>query len=135
MRLSKIPWYATADYWWRIEPLVGRALACGGMVALPVDIFKGLVSREMQLWLALDGETIKGFGITRLDQYPRLKVLSLLIVGGVGMKQWQHFIADLESEARSLGCDALEGTGRKGWERVGEKLGYRPVTTLYRKML
>jgi len=135
MRLAKVPWYMVADYWWRIEPIVGLALSIGGFVALPVDIFRFLLERNMQLWLVEDGEKVKAFGITRIDQYPRLKVLSLVIVGGIGLKQWEHFIADLEAEARELGCQAVEGTGRKGWEKLGAKHGFKRMTTLYRKML
>ena len=63
--------------------------------------------------------------VTEIAQFAAKRALVLQHAGG----DMDELLYDMEPAlvafARAAGCDAIMGLGRKGWERVGEKLGYR----------
>lgn len=136
MRLLEPPWYDVPTYWPAIEPWIVSALAHGGSVTYtPPDILKALLCRSMKLWLAFEGETLKACCITAFIRYPRLKSVSVMIVGGKDVDDWLHFSKDVEAYAKAEGAEAVEGPGRLGWKRKAAPYGYQPAVTIYRKML
>jgi len=136
MKLIEARWCDVPHYWPFIEDWVREALAHGDMAFWPEDIRAACMQKQMALWIA---ETEKGevraCAVTAPQVYPRLRSLAVLIIGGVGMKDWLHLTEEVEGKARDRGFEAVEGPGREGWERVMAPKGYRPVFTVYRKML
>jgi hypothetical protein len=133
--LKRCEWYDVPHYWPQVEALIKAALAHGSIAWAPTDIYAMLLARQMQLWLALSGEEVVACAVTRIDAYPQAKVCALLLIGGTELDSWLHFSDDIAAWAKGKGCDAMEGPGRRGWERKARHLGWRPVWTVYRKML
>jgi hypothetical protein len=67
-------------------------------------------------------------------QYPRSLTVRVPIIGGSGMREWMPALMDaVESWARKIGADRVEGCGRKGWTRVAP--GYEIVAHIISKRL
>lgn len=115
--------------------MIAQALAHGSIAWWPVDIYALLLRRQLQLWVVRCGAETRACGVTRIEDYPRARVCGMLLVAGKEMDSWLHFDKDIEAWAREQGCTAMEGPGRRGWERVAAPLGWQPVWTVYRKML
>lgn len=135
MRPYLAQWYDVPHYWPQIEDWIAAALAHGSICWTPGDIRDALVWRKMRLWLALEGDAAKACAVTRLDRGPRALVCTVMLIGGDDMNGWLMFEGDIAKWAADQGADALEGPGRKGWERVVKSKGWVPVWTVYRKML
>lgn len=118
-----------------VERHIAAALSHGSIAWLPSDIYALLLSRHLRLWLALSEGEVLACAVSMIQEYPRAKVCALLLVGGEKLDQWLHFSDDIAAWAKSQGCTALEGPGRKGWERAAKSLGWKPVWTVYRRML
>ena len=74
----------------------------------------GLLNIEMQLWLAPEGAMV-----TQIVTYPTgMKAMSLLLVGGT-MSKWLHLLPQVETWAKTEGCEISElPRGRKGWVKM-----------------
>lgn len=128
-------WHDAPHFWPRIEPWVKEALTHGGVTLYPRDIYEGLTSRQMKLWLASEPERVIACCITRVINYQRMRSLEILVCGGEDMNSWTHFYSEIEKYARTLECDAIEFGGRKGWARVLNDDGFKEVYVVHRKML
>lgn len=147
MRLERPKWHEVPKWWPIIEEergWVSNALAHGGVTLYPVDIYNGLISRNMKLWLAMDGEALMACCVTQIANYQRMRCLSILIISGEkqtkdtdgGMLNGlAHFYPALEEYARTLDCDGMEFGGRGGWSRMANVYGFKPVYLIQRKML
>ena len=135
MRLEEPEWYECAALWPTVEPWVKAALSHGGLVYTPDDILTHLLTRRMKLWIARDGEAIKGCCISVIERYERLCVCSVLVIGGTMAKDWLHFSEAVEDWGRSMGAEYMQGCGRFGWAKKASPLGYKPVAVIYRKAL
>lgn len=63
--------------------------------------------------------------VVEVQQYPKRKVLCV-VHGGGDLNELAGPMEQMLSDfAREIGCDLMAGIGRKGWERVTEKIGYR----------
>ena len=106
--------------WARCRPLIVRALARGPGLESIGDVERLIVEGHYQFWPGR-----RSAAITEIAQYGRRKVL--VVVHGAG--DLAELLDEMEPEfcafARALGCDAIVGTGRKGWERVTKTKGYR----------
>lgn len=81
------------------------------------DIKTALLTSEMQLFVAMT-ETIQGICITRIEVFPKCKVLNIFLVAGKDRNNWLHFDEVLSQWAKELGCKYLEAYCRRGWEKV-----------------
>jgi len=55
----------------------------------------------------------------------------LWLVGGSRLREWApEFLCKLELWARSLGCVALWGSGREGWDRIVKRMGGTSIGTI-----
>ena len=84
----------------------------------------------MQLFAIIDtkAKCMLGALVTEIISYPRKRVFSLALIGGVEAERWIDCIHDLELWAKDQGCEQVEVPGRIGWQRVLRGLGYQPVT-------
>jgi hypothetical protein len=89
------------------------------------------------LWVVLDEDNnIVAAFTTRLIVYPQRRALALDWVGGTRIKEWGDQMIEVASRyASELGCEHLEGYGRKGWGRFFEKRGLYPEYIAYRMEL
>lgn len=109
--------------WNQVEPLVNKALATGRGELWACDVLTLLLSGDMQLWAAFDGQAVKAICITEIVTFPRLKICRVAYVAGSGMRAWLGEIDLIKAWAKSHGCQEIWGGGRKGWSRV---LGWEP---------
>lgn len=135
MILKEPQWYECAAIWPAIEPWVAKALSHGGLVFQPPDILEGLLTRSMKLWIAFDGENIKGCCISEIEQFRRARVCAVLVIGGVMAKDWLHYSEAVEAWGRSMGAEYMQGVGRFGWAKKAKPFGYEPLAVIYRKAL
>lgn len=104
--------------WDYVKDLIQRALDEGSDYTLD-EIFKGLRSQEMQLWVWQPNE-IKAVLVTTIQNNNGRWCL-LLACAGEEMDQWKGFLPHIETWAREKGCDEMRIYGRRGWAKV---LGY-----------
>ena len=135
MRLETPKWNEVPKWWPAIEGWVASALEHGGVTLYPVDVYNGLTSRNMKLWLALDGSILKACCVTRIANYPRLKSLDILICSGSDSESWLGFYPAIEQYAKANDCDAVEFYGRRGWEKKMSGWGFKPVISIFRKAI
>lgn len=91
------------------------------------DVWHGIASGRFQFW-PLENSII----ITDITEYPRCKVLTVFIAAG-DMDEILSMDPVLVQFARKTGCRFVEVTGRKGWERVLGRIGYKPMCPYLRK--
>lgn len=95
------------------------------------DILHGVISRDLQLWQVSDkNEPVAGIvsKLLRSEEGTSGELhCHLWLVGGSRMLEWAgDFLETIKPWARSEGCVALTGNGRRGWGRiVGRFGGYR----------
>lgn len=82
------------------------------------DILGFLLSRDMQLWVAVNDGQIEAAGVTQIVTYPRKKVCDAVLCGGSGVRQWFENLATVENWARANGCEFIRAYGRRGWVRA-----------------
>lgn len=108
-----------ADEWTRCRPWIEAAVARTGGTHTIEDIEKRLAEGTAQFW---PGQ--RSAAVTQICEYPQAKWLSIWLAGGdlgelVGMvPTWRNFAA-------FHGCENISITGRRGWERVLGKHGWK----------
>ena len=120
-----------SSVWHHAEPRLRKAL---NRVDYPysIDEILGKIdASDMQLWMTHD---LKMAWVTQILVFPRYKVFEVVAGGGEGIDDWLVASDELFTAfASHHGCKYVECQGRKGWQRVTEKLGYVPVWTTIRK--
>jgi hypothetical protein len=81
------------------------------------------------LWVLIDEEgEIKGAVVTCFIEYPNKKALHIMLLGGSEGRSWKNELIDtLRAFAVDQGCDCIEASGRKGWERELKLEGAVPL--------
>jgi hypothetical protein len=109
-----------AREWARCRPFIEAALARSPGFETIEDVERLVAEGKYQF-----GPGGRAAAITEIGQYAQKKVLTVVHGGG----DLAELIDDMEPAmcafARAHGCDLIMGTGRKGWERVCERRGYR----------
>lgn len=78
-----------------------------------------------------DGEHIAWMVVERMEQ-GKVPWMNVWCLWGKGvMKVYDQMIPLIDRLARDVGCDRWRCAGRKGWEKVG----LRPVTTVFERKL
>jgi len=88
------------------------------------DVVDGITSGRMQLWPAE-----RGCAVTEIVVYPKKRVLHVFLAGGE-MGTITDMIDAATEWGKTQGCTSMTIAGRRGWERVLAKHGYRPVMTV-----
>lgn len=120
------------NYWPESKKYIQKALLADGERFTLESIYQGIVSRDLQLWVA-EGSEIKAICITEIQKLPKTTVCLLFLCGGTDHKEWVGHIKPIERWAKSQGCNEMEIVGRKGWGRVLE--GYKEIKTILGKPL
>lgn len=134
LTLLEVPWFSVPNYWPDCGPWIAKALEGRSVTHSADDLYAACLSRDMTLWLALraDGKPVAG-AVSRVDQYPRAKVCTMIAIGGGGMEGWLQFEQLIGEWAKAQGCEYIEGSGRRGWARAA--VNYQPVYVVYRRKL
>ena len=106
------------DWWPHVSEFIGRAVERSDRKYDLESVFRLISMGDMQLWVVMDGNTIKAAGTTQVQQYPCKKVCILTFLGGDDFSLWAHTLETLEKVASEWGCDSLEIHGRKGWKKI-----------------
>ena len=86
-----------------------------------------------QLWLAVDGDVIRGACVTKLTTRRAAPCVEVWLMGGV--MDTIPFISMIEAAAADAGAERVTLTGRVGWGRVLNDYGYRVVAVELEKSL
>jgi len=121
--------------WPHVEPMIARALAYANGTAEPADVLQRVVEGQAWLWLVLEaGGPTRGVAVSEVLTFPRAREANIWLIAGEGMPGWLGALGDaLEQWARSLGCVAIRGRGRKGWLPFMQQHGYAQIAVEYRK--
>lgn len=123
--------YDIAGVWGLIRPWMDRALAAEKVQLYGLgDIYRALLNKEMQLWLANDMCCV-----TQIQNYPKAKVCVILLLGGEHPERWLDGIYVIEDWAKQLGCAETRVHGRRGWERLLKPYNYIHESTVLVKEL
>lgn len=89
------------------------------------DVWLGVINGLYQMWVRPDSVVI-----TELVAYPRCKSLRIFLAAGK-LDEILDIEKDLCEYARAQGCRFIEhGGGRKGWQRIAERLDYHVACPL-----
>lgn len=108
---------------------IEAALEYSGGTHLFEDVKQAILEGRMQLWPAPNS-----CAVTEIVEYARKKVINVFLAAG----QMDEVMDGIESVAewgRQQGCQSMTLSGRKGWERVLDRRGFRPVMTVMEKEL
>lgn len=96
------------------------------------DIFDAIMDYDHILWIAYDGDSIKGAVVTNFMNYPRKKYLGMVFCGGVDLVEWKDpMLRMLQHWAHDNNCTGIESTGRPGWAKIFQNDGHKTVWHTY----
>lgn len=113
------------DAVWDIAaPLIQKALDQGSDYDID-DIYEGLKSQKMQLWMWRDVAAL----VTTIQTKKRKKFCLLLALGGESMSLWLQYLPWLEAWAKDKGAKEMRIYGRIGWSKaIGYEIEYAAMS-------
>jgi len=114
--------------WPKVINFIELALKRGQGEWAAEDILAALLVREMQLWVAYEGDCIKAAGVTQVVYYPQKRVCDFLLAGGTGLRFWLKRKSLVLDWAKQQGCSHVRIFGRDGWGRV---LGWKKAYSVF----
>jgi hypothetical protein len=133
--LVGIPASNLADCWESIKHLIDGDCARSNGKYESVDILRSLLKGEMQIWGAVDEDTIEAIAIGEIVNYPRIRIYRMLAATGEDMKDWIDHIQGIETWAKSQGCMDFEAISRPGWARTLKDKGFKKTHEILNKNL
>ena len=107
------------EIWPQVEKHLDRIAPHSEGELTTEDFHTALLSKDMQLWVAVDDELqVLASMVSQIISYPRKRVLRILAIGGVDMERWMGHLPAVEDWAMEVGCSSLELWGRKGWQKM-----------------
>lgn len=88
-----------------------------------------IIDGKMQLWPAS-----KSAAVTEVVEYAKKKVIHVFLAGG-DLDEIAAGINSVAAWGKSLGCESMTIQGRKGWERVLDAHGFKPVAVVLERAL
>lgn len=105
--------------WGVARPLIQKALDRGSNYTID-QIYRGLRSKEMQLWMWGDDAAL----VTTIQNRDNKRWCLFLALGGECMNEWQEYLPIVEDWARDKGCQEMRIYGRAGWKKLGFEIEY-----------
>lgn len=126
----EVPPGIPAAEWERCALWLEAALHRGGDTLTMEQVRERVQSGQYWFWPAASAAAI-----TQVILGPK-KEFNVLLAGG-DMETLEQMLVSMEQAARQIGCALITVLGRRGWERtfLCQTAGYRPVATLYGKLL
>lgn len=83
------------------------------------DVFAMCAVGQCHLWALVAGDSYFGSCVTQITQYPRRKVLDVLLVGADRHSEhlWKECFEQMKAIGQMFGASSISGTGRDGWFR------------------
>ena len=122
--------------WPLVAPMLANALKYDNSGMRLKDLKEEIDADQMQLWLVAD-DSIRCAAVTKIAQSVYgTKFARILFLAGDSIDEWlNELLAIIEPWAKHHGCEIIEAVGRKGWDRVGKRFGYRHSYTVIQKDL
>jgi hypothetical protein len=113
---------ALPEDWEKAAPFLQSALSKGQGESdwWLEDVYNAAMTDRIMLWGLMDEGRMVGACATCVLDYPRRRVLEILMLGTEPHTDWAPCLEEMKQVARKFGATALQGTGRPGWAR---KLG------------
>jgi hypothetical protein len=132
MQVSLIPTEHVADVWPRLTAHIDKVAEYTYGRYDPEDVLESITQYDHNLWLAFEGEDIKGITITSFKQYPRIKCLDMVFCAGDEGMEWKAPMLEmLQHWAYDNECDRIESSGRLGWSKIFKGDGYKALWQTY----
>lgn len=109
-----------SDEWNRCKPWIEAALETSPGFETIADVARMVDEGKYQFWPSENCAAI-----TEIATFSQRKVLTVVHGGGDLTELLDTLEPRMCDFAKRMGCDAIMGTGRKGWERVTASRGYR----------
>ena len=103
--------------WPLVAGLITEAVERGGRHT-PEEVREDIASGDAQLWVTWVDDEVLGVCVTFVIDHKRMKLCRIWLCTGHDRKQWAHHLQGIEDWAKSIGCDAIDGVVRPGWEKV-----------------
>jgi hypothetical protein len=115
--------------WWvpyfqESEQLLLNALEYSDGTHSLEDVAMALDKDEMQLWPGINTAIV-----TEILEFPQKKIIHVFLAAG-DMNEVIRILPYIEKHGKKEGCEELSMIGRKGWERVMDKI-YKLETKVY----
>lgn len=110
----------------KLKPVVEGVIPYAGERYVADDLIGQFSRGELILWVIHENKEIIAFVAALITTYPRKTVLSLQFCAGSRMDEWiDDFMENAIETAKLMECSCIELAGRKGWERVMARFGFR----------
>ena len=133
--VSLVPPGAIPEVWAAVAPHLARPLEYSHGRFVLSDVFHMLTHQGYQLWIAFDAtdvNNVKGAVVSGFREYPRLKALDLVFIGGDDLVDWKDIMMiALRKWARKNDCESIEFTGRAGWAKMLQDHGIKKQWDCY----
>lgn len=127
---------AAISIWPEVTPLVDLGLAQGCGEKNSDDLLQGVISGQLQLFVARDKDKVHAVMITAILQYPQYKTIFIETMAGRGLvKMIKEYWPIFTLWAKDNGAIAIEGTTRPSVTRLLRKVNMRKVYDVVRVSL
>ena len=108
------------EYWPVLEPYIEKALVKtkGDDYYDTPDVLEEIKQGYCQLWAVIHNHKVIGAVVSKIIQYPKIKVLHMWLIGGDTLETLEDTYSTLKEYALDNGCQRVMGSGRKGWTRL-----------------
>ena len=120
------------EIWPNVSSLIYVAMARGKLGSF-AEVKKQVLAGKYLLWLAHDGNVIKGAVVTSLETTEWDKSCIIVACGGKDIADWIEFLPLIEKFAQAEGCNRILLFGREGWQRILPQ--YRPMRVVLERKL
>lgn len=127
IEISMVPAQYADTCWDKVEKFAEKAAKYTYGRFTVDDIYDCVTEQDYQMWVAYDAQkAFKALVVTRIENYPKRKLLAMHFCGGEDMDLWIELMLDmLKKFGKESGCDGIECTGRLGWDKVLKNDGYQ----------
>lgn len=126
IQVSMVPASHAFEVWPKVRSHLSRCVEYTHGRFEVEDMLEMIVEGEHDLWIAFDGQNVKGVVTTAFTNYPRKRVLTMQFTGGDDLKEWKEpMLALLRRYASDHHCDAIECSGRVGWAKIFDADGHQ----------
>lgn len=120
--------------WNEIEPCITKALKHSRGEWTSTEIMREVMRdpSNFHIWdIKNSNDETVAFSSSRINHYNRYKALHIITLGNTegnpsSFEEYKEIVSKVEDKAKEAGLQRLEFTGRKGWLKVLNKLGYKP---------
>lgn len=111
-------------FWPDVKGAVQDALDGNGGRICSDELLKLIKENKAQLWGLHDG-VLRAVMVTEIINYPQLKAIRIIAVGGRDMDMWLDTLIDTIGRwGAGQGAHVMEFVGRRGWEKKLTSKGF-----------